>query len=150
LWRSFLLITHIDWFRRVYFSFDTRADELLVGCALALWQPKKSTIQLICRLWPAAALFFVAFMFKIGVRSSVETYVYIAGLPIITLASGCLLIAASQTQNVLSAFLELSPVVALGRISYGFYLWHYPILRLPHQTFTTAFCLTLLAATSSY
>lgn len=155
-WRSLFLVTHTDWFRRVYFSFDLRADELLMGCALALWRPQRSTTELISRFWPAAVLVVVAFTLKIGVRDSLKAYVYTVGLPILALASSCLLIAVSQTErNFLRALLSFSPVVALGRISYGFYLWHYLILHvpqklLPYHSIVIAFVLTLLAATSSY
>jgi peptidoglycan/LPS O-acetylase OafA/YrhL len=35
-WRIFLFATRTDPSFRIYFAFDTRADELLIGCTLAL------------------------------------------------------------------------------------------------------------------
>ena len=61
----------------------------------------------------------------------------------------------SKETTLLSRILTLAPLVALGRISYGFYLWHYLIIReLSLGGFlhirVVAFAITLIVAILSY
>ena len=48
-------------------------------------------------------------------------------LPVVVGGFGALVVAA-ESGGVVARVLSLSPVVALGRISYSLYLWHVPIL----------------------
>lgn len=67
------------------------------------------------------------------------------------------MIVTTEEMNVLTRLLTLAPLVALGRISYGFYLWHYLII---HEVKTggftrlyltvLAFALTLIVSIGSY
>ena len=89
----------------------TRADALLVGCAA----------QLLGAARPQRALTLVAMSFL--------TLVVVAGLtPATTIRYLLLPVALAALLILLArpAILGLRPLVAIGRISYGLYLWHYP------------------------
>ena len=75
----------------------------------------------------------------------------------------CILLAALVVtpDSTCSHFLGFAPLASLGKISYGLYLWHYPMLRifetqapvlgLEHRTaLTVALLLSVLAAFASY
>jgi peptidoglycan/LPS O-acetylase OafA/YrhL len=157
-WRVFLLVTsaHPPFFR-VYFAFDTRVDELLIGCALALWgpQPQVPASRLLKYLGPIVLLFLAVVALKVD---PVMRRLTLAGYPLIGVAAAYLIVILTSNGNsFLTHVLSLPPIVALGRISYGFYLWHYLIIHEPsiesrlfiHQTLLT-FALTLAAAAASY
>jgi peptidoglycan/LPS O-acetylase OafA/YrhL len=52
---------------------------------------------------------------------------FVAGLPLATLASVGVCAACVTTRNVVGRLLEARPLRWLGRVSYGGYLAHYPI-----------------------
>ena len=65
VWRVFLVATRSQPFSRVYFAFDTRVDELLIGCALAIWRTRVTVVsRFLRRLWPAVVLFLAAVVLK--------------------------------------------------------------------------------------
>jgi peptidoglycan/LPS O-acetylase OafA/YrhL len=161
LWRVFVLLANPDHaFTRIYFSLDTRGDGLFIGCALALWtnRPELSSSRLLKLTGPAILLCLWLVVTKLSVRSPLA----MAGYPLFDLAAVYLILAVTDKQsNLLGWLLSLPPLVALGRISYGFYLWHYMIiheLRGPwiggtmigdHRT-SVAFALSVAAAAISY
>jgi peptidoglycan/LPS O-acetylase OafA/YrhL len=51
---------------------------------------------------------------------------YVGGLTAVALAAAIVILALLQAPSALTA----RPLVALGRISYGVYLWHFPLLFL--------------------
>ena len=157
-WR-FLLVSeiHSPPYYRIYFSFDTRIDELLIGSALALWGPQRAQaiIGPFRHLWPIVIAFFIVIVIKVNSGRHWET---VESYPLIGAAAACLIVVATgEEKNILSRFLTLAPLVALGRISYGFYLWHYLIIHeVSMGGFTKlyvtffAFALTLVVSIGSY
>ncbi|WP_375402472.1 acyltransferase family protein [uncultured Sphingomonas sp.] len=73
------------------------------------------------------------------------------GLPLVGLIT-CWLIIAIQHGDFFRRVFSLAPAVYLGRISYGIYLWHYPILsiaasrQIPHAGMMTPFVTLVVAA----
>jgi peptidoglycan/LPS O-acetylase OafA/YrhL len=74
-----------------------------------------------------------------------------------TVAAYLIVILTSNGNSFLTYLLSLPPIVALGRISYGVYLWHYLIiheLSIENRLFThrilLAIVLTFAAAIASY
>lgn len=99
-----------------YFALDGNAGALMVGCLLALtgWQ---------ARPW-------VGWVGLVGVLSlSVTAWRDSVGASFVpTLAVGCgaLLLCGAQGVPVLRSTL----LAAVGRVSYGWYLWHFPVVWL--------------------
>jgi peptidoglycan/LPS O-acetylase OafA/YrhL len=139
---------------RIYNGFDTRVDTILVGCCLA-FVPASKMKWAPFLVWLAlfAAMVFTLF-------GSYGRWVEIWGFTAIALASAVLVAGAANISDgqMSHALLSSRPLVWLGQISYGMYLWHFPILvgvadRLELQGVTRlAFTLgaTIVLATISY
>jgi peptidoglycan/LPS O-acetylase OafA/YrhL len=158
LWRFALLTEHsASPYYRIYFSFDTRIDELLIGSALALWgrRPGQALLRTIKLSWPFIFIFFIAILIKVD---PVTKWEGVSSYPLIGAATACLIVILTTEEiPFLTRLFTLAPLVALGRISYGFYLWHYLII---HEVKTggftilyvtvLSFALTLIVSIGSY
>jgi peptidoglycan/LPS O-acetylase OafA/YrhL len=159
VWRISLFCTSSNPYVRIYFAFDARADELLIGCALALWQPQVPTFRFLSRLWPAVVLFFAVVVLKVSPwEGPLLRYIDLVGYPLFGVAVAYVIIIVRSDENsFLTCLLSLPPIVAFGRVSYGFYLWHFLFLSEPsietrlgsHRTLPI-FVLTVTAAVISY
>jgi peptidoglycan/LPS O-acetylase OafA/YrhL len=113
---------------RIYFGSDTRAFELLAGVLLAVAirfsLPKKLTKYAARHLVAcgAAAAMVLAFF----VASTDQAWIYRGGLWFVALGSVLLIIGALD-QGPLARGLSWKPLAALGLISYGVYIYHWPI-----------------------
>jgi peptidoglycan/LPS O-acetylase OafA/YrhL len=151
IWRGFLLFSYAHPLARTYFAFDTRADELLIGCALAIWRPQLATVRLPRYLWPVMLLGLATVALKVGLSEQTLRYMGTVGYPLVGIAVANLILIATNTEKSLLTYaLSRRPVVALGRISYGFYLWHFPIVHLIPGRKIEAFLFTLAVAVVSY
>jgi peptidoglycan/LPS O-acetylase OafA/YrhL len=110
---------------RLYNGFDTRGDGLLIGCALALARLPRLAAWA-GRLWLVPALMLASiFLFVPWIALQTLTFTLLAG------ATAWLILACwYETSPVLVWLLELPPIRYTGRISYGLYLWHWPILNI--------------------
>jgi peptidoglycan/LPS O-acetylase OafA/YrhL/lysophospholipase L1-like esterase len=134
---------------RVYYGTDTRAQAVLIGAALAiaLARPLRSrgnsdvedgSTHLIRSMKPnraargALLVGGVVALIGIGVISgttnSETTWVFHGGFALVSVLTALLiasvaLLPASPTARLLS----LRPIAYIGAISYGLYLWHWPI-----------------------
>jgi peptidoglycan/LPS O-acetylase OafA/YrhL len=141
-------------FDRIYNGFDTRADSLIIGCFFACISSNlKSTVFRSQAYIPALFLLFVSLFVHYQ-----DKWLYTWGWSVIALASAWLVYCLVMfRENNISRALQLSPLVYLGRISYGMYLWHYPIMfflksHLNSYLILTIMCLflTIVVATISY
>jgi peptidoglycan/LPS O-acetylase OafA/YrhL len=156
LWRIYLLHTSPLPFYRNYFSFDTRADELLLGCLLALSKDQTSKLTSFVRFWPLPVICLGIFALKVGLFGRLQPYADTVGFLLLAmLAAAVIFVLTAERKTILASLLALPPMVFLGRISYGFYLWHYMILReansigQPHK-WVAGFIMSLGAAFLSY
>jgi peptidoglycan/LPS O-acetylase OafA/YrhL len=129
VWR-FILVSELvpSLYNRIYVSFDTRIDELLIGSALALsgHRPGDAIADPIKSLWPIIIIFFAVVLITFDPLSKWEG---VSSYPLIGAAAAWLIvIVTGERINPLTKLLTLAPLVALGRISYGLYLWHYLVI----------------------
>jgi hypothetical protein len=149
---------HID---RVYYGTDTRAAELLIGALLALvftwWSGPRTT-------WGRGALGSagVGALVLLGwwwaTVDQSDAWLYRGGFALHAVVVAVVITAASAP-TVVSAGLSLAPLAALGRISYGVYLYHWPIflwlspdrVTLPSaELFALRVGVTIACATASF
>ncbi len=145
---------------RVYYGTDTRADSLLIGsalgiCYLAGW------LHRVRRLLPVLApVALVMVVITFGFAHDNSARMYRGGLTAFALVCAVLIGGvALAPASPLGRLLAASPLVWLGRISYGIYLWHWPVFRYLHEarlglswgpTQLVRVTVTLAAATLSF
>ncbi|MDB6020176.1 MAG: acyltransferase 3 [Pedosphaera sp.] len=108
---------------------DTRADALLMGCAIGVLffeLPRPGWLRQVLNYCSAASLAGLLLMAQ--VFNTNAPGMLLAGWFFISLLAGIIVLAlAFESGGVLQWVLNNSVLVYLGKISYGLYLWHYPI-----------------------
>ncbi|MGH9029866.1 MAG: acyltransferase family protein, partial [Acidimicrobiales bacterium] len=142
---------------RVYYGTDTRAQALLVGAALAvgivLWADRRArtgprtgprsgprTGSGSEPSWSPQTQAGRAVMLTVGLGGVVGTallwilvsfndsFAFRGGFLLAALATAAVLASVScHQQSVLARCLSVAPLRYIGRISYGMYLWHFPL-----------------------
>jgi peptidoglycan/LPS O-acetylase OafA/YrhL len=115
--------THRWW--SLFYRTDTRADSILWGALFAhIWvrgkEPKRG---LVVAGWVAAVFLLACLPFA----TQEGPFVYWGGFIAIDFACAVLILAILDGRWVGRHFFELKPFVALGIVSYAFYLWHLPV-----------------------
>jgi peptidoglycan/LPS O-acetylase OafA/YrhL len=114
---------------RVYYGTDTRAPSILIGAALGAfltWRGPARAVWL-RRMVEGAAVAGVAVLAVAWVRLSGEN-VYRGGLLVCAVAGAAVIAAAAHPEpGPVARVLGVAPLVGLGLISYGVYLYHWPI-----------------------
>ncbi|MCK9896071.1 acyltransferase [Frankia sp. AgB32] len=173
LWRNVLVAFGAPG-TRTYFALDTRADALLVGCALAAWlraarrdsdtdsdtdaaisaaaaggmveaSRRRGGLEGMVAALPVIGTIALALLAVEVVKApsgwGPPTMLTRGGYTVIALLAATLILALEQgaTTSWLFRALAASPLVWLGRISYGFYLWHFPVVAHWGPDLTDAF-----------
>lgn len=138
VWRAYLVATcnSFDW---VYAAFDTRADSLLVGCALAFalklidW----NALPTLKRWFGMSLLPLLLYGIACGlfIRSDMPwywTYSFLFGSLPAAIAVIALVIGP---RTIVHSLYELPVLVFIGRICYGLYLVHFPVFQALRQVF---------------
>ncbi len=112
-----ILYMHGASWDRIYNGADVRAVELLIGSAAAIAKPQG-------RFWVVPVLLITFSFHFISTK-----FMPLGGYGLIGL-TGAWVVCALTADNLASQVLSLRPLPYIGRISYGIYLWHYPVLRL--------------------
>ena len=146
---------------RLYYGTDTHAVGILVGAFLAtvLWQ---QSLSVTARRW-LNLLSYIA-LGALGITMlmarGTSTWVFQFGFVVVALATALLITAVNALDHhPVTRLLSWQPLTYLGRLSYGIYLWHYPVIalvtnRLTHlqgiSLFSVRLVLTGLLAVASY
>jgi peptidoglycan/LPS O-acetylase OafA/YrhL len=144
LWRAACVADGQSW-QLAYYRFDTRLSGLLLGALLAALARDPAALAGVRRYMPRAVLWLplallAGYRFRWG---AMEVLVW--GLPVIELCTLAVLMEI-QRAGGLSRVLAHPSLVWLGKMSYGVYLWHYPIMRVMRDDYPWEF--TLLAGTA--
>ena len=131
---------------RAYLGTDTRSQCLFIGCALAvglvlvtqrrheagrlakgeLWRPETSTGGLLCGVLGVLGAAGAIALWVL--TTSTSTFPYSGGFFLIGLSVASVILAAiAAPRSIVPRLLSWSPVRYVGRISYGLYIWHWPI-----------------------
>lgn len=131
---------------RAYLGTDTRSQCLFIGCALAvglvlvtqrsheegrlakgeLWRPKTSAGRLWCGTLGVAGAAGAVTLWVL--TTSTSTFPYSGGFFLIGLSvASVVLSAVAAPRSIVPRMLSWAPVRYVGRISYGLYIWHWPI-----------------------
>ena len=142
----YVLSRHAVSINRVYLGTDTRSQCLFIGCALAvglvlltqrnhsagrvaqgeLWRPDGSRGRLLCGLAGIVGMAVALTMF--AVTDSTTSFPYSGGFFLVGLATaGVIVSAVGAPRSLVPRFLSLPPVRYVGQISYGLYIWHWPL-----------------------
>lgn len=121
---------------RVYGGTDMRADEMLIGCLLALAlsfgiiKPDRRTARLTaCLLVPG--LLWAGYVFVANLAPFDAWGRGLALLLALTIALTILHLVAAP-RGFVSRVLSWTPLVKIGIVSYGIYLWHYVVFATIH------------------
>ena len=131
---------------RAFLGTDTRSQCLFIGCALAvglvllahrqheegrlakgeLWQPTSSAVRILCGVLGVLGAVVAAIMWVLG--TSYSSFPYNGGFFVLGIGvAGVILAAVAAPFSVVPRVLSLTPIRYVGRISYGLYIWHWPI-----------------------
>ncbi|HUA36628.1 MAG TPA: acyltransferase [Candidatus Binataceae bacterium] len=125
---------------RVYYGFDTRIDTILMGCAaaLALSEPMAQSFFQRLRDWSwftaSASMIAIVAMAWATAGSTIDGpgwHAATLGFTLIAVATALFVIALFlQARSWPARILSTRPLVEVGKISYGIYLFHDPVWRM--------------------
>jgi len=120
---------------RVYYGTDTRAQELLIGAALAtIWPSRNLRLRI-----PGGARRMIDLVGLIGLAGVLymfwqtgqySQFLYRGGFLVLSIVTAMLLVALAHPASRLAPIVGMRPMRWIGERSYGIYLWHYPIIVL--------------------
>lgn len=114
---------------RLEFGTDTRGAELLAGCGLALLLHVRPALLLERARFVSTggAVCFVAIALLAATTDYDPPWLLRGGYGVVSLASA-LLVASLLIPGPLTRGLAISPLVAVGRLSYSWYVVHWPVI----------------------
>ena len=111
-----------------YYGTHTRAAELLIGALLALVVPVSKQIRGFSAKVIAAigVLAFIGFVFIATHAHTSDQWLYKGGLSGFSLLSSALIVSV-LVPGPIRVLMTSRPMVAIGRITYSLYLFHWPV-----------------------
>ncbi|MDQ1650669.1 MAG: hypothetical protein QOG60_2726, partial [Frankiaceae bacterium] len=158
---------------RLYYGTDTRIAALLVGAALATLRPARLAggdaglrnegrrDELLRRgVAGLGVVGAIALTVAVFVMRGEDPVLYHGGFLVVALAAAAVIAAAVGTPgSALSRALSVAPLRLVGRVSYGIYLWHWPVQLVVTRSrtelggwalVTARVLITMVLATASY
>jgi peptidoglycan/LPS O-acetylase OafA/YrhL len=120
---------------RMYYGTDTRAFDLLAGATAALLasarpQPEARTRRLLHAASPVCCLILAVFFVLGGdPGGDARTFMFEGGFFVCAVAAAVLVSDVRQFQaGPIGRAISLRPLRWIGKISYGLYIWHWPVI----------------------
>lgn len=153
---------NVDSLNQAYYGTECRAQALLVGCSVAIFLRNYpeivSRIKKLLLIGGPIAFLLVGLLWERA--GGPATFMFKGGFLVSDVLVGLVIASAvCAPDGLISKFLSLKPFVALGKISYGVYLWMYPVIEVINQQragysgfklFLIRVFVILVVATSSY
>ncbi len=143
---------------RLYYGTDTRAQSLLLGSFLgavgahrgrdfAIVPTRWTTTDRQRRLWVVPGLMGVAFLaWAWHALEGTNPFLYRGGFLLVAVAAGAVIVTVvTVPSSALARVLSVGPLVFVGRISYGLYLYHWPLFLVIDHAHTGLLGAPLLA-----
>jgi peptidoglycan/LPS O-acetylase OafA/YrhL/lysophospholipase L1-like esterase len=115
---------------RVYYGTDTRAQSLLMGALLSLLLARRRPLGVAAtRVLHGAAVLAAVWLGWIWVHTSERaSWLYRGGFTLCALLVAVVIASVTRRERgPLGQLLSLRPIRWVGEISYGLYLWHWPL-----------------------
>jgi len=152
---------------RIYFGTDTRIHELLIGSLLGVlataWRTRAQGRRRLVSPRVAAVVAvpgLAAVLAAMTLLTDQSAFLYLGGFAAVCLATAVLILGIEDgPRGPVGRLLSLPPVAWVGMVSYGLYLWHWPIFIAlsPERTgldgtrlVLLRFAVTLAAAAASF
>lgn len=125
-----------------YYGTHTHLFGLMLGAALAIVWTGPLRAYTTTSLWRARRGWLVGGSFAtiallLAVAGEDHAWTFRLGIPLVSVASAVLLLAAVERPGRLRTVLELPPLTWIGQRSYGIYLWHWPVILIVAQDIPT-------------
>ena len=140
-WRAIAVLALLAWawrvlwvlqgqqFYEIFFRFDTRASGLLMGALLAALVREQPAWFTALRARLSHGMWFVLAVPLLMAQAWDDMNVLAWGITVVECATVIVLMAVLERRGAAWEALSAPALVWLGRMSYGIYLWHYPIVR---------------------
>lgn len=143
---------------RIYYGTDTRVFSLLIGACMAYILPsarlaaisEKKSARIILDTGGLVSLPVILFMCYY--ITQYDDFLYYGGMFLFSVISALLVAAAAAPSTITARVFSFSPLRFIGKISYGFYLWQFPVIVITNSKFESSsinilLCLFQVAAT---
>jgi peptidoglycan/LPS O-acetylase OafA/YrhL len=138
---------------RIYNSTDTVADQLLIGCALAvLLSMNRERMRRVCRIGALPGALVLVALVPIA---QWQYFRFTVGYTVVAVAAALVVgYLVLEPRSVAARALASRPLAFVGVISYGLYLWHFPIILAAeghlHNRLALAICATAATFVAAY
>lgn len=115
---------------RAYYGTDARAHTILIGCLLALalfvWKPQTRTARIALQVAGVCGALTMLWSWH-AVEDISSTYYGLGSLAYSVAVAAVIAAAVQPGRGLIRSPLAITPLVWIGMISYGLYLWHWPV-----------------------
>ena len=127
-WRVFWVAQGQQFFE-IFFRFDTRTTGLLTGALLAALVREQPRWFQALRARLPHFMWLVLAVPLLMEQAWDDMNALVWGMTMVELATALVLVAVLAQRGPLHEMLSARPLVVVGKLSYGIYLWHYPVVR---------------------